>query len=448
MDRLNPLKYALIFFACIAAISCTTLQEFISVADRDEAIPTTRVVREPVEVKIHTQGELQPLRLEPVVAPPVSGGTLQIIYIVKNGTHVKEGDTVVRFDPSEQEYNLEQNRSQLEEAEQKIKKTKVDQSVRVAKERVSLLSAESAVRRAALNIKGNSLLGKIEARKNEIAYEEAKRKLEQLKQDIRSNAVSDTAGLEAQIIARDRAMLMMQRAQENINNMTLNASMDGIVVMGQNIQALLGGGIIVSLSSIPEYKEGDQASPGQTIAQIQDIDQVEVRSKVLETDRGNLTPGQPAEIFLDFRPTEPFSGRIKSLAPSANSLSSISSALAMLESLSSRTFDITLEFDPGDEPIKLGTTARIIIQGQNVEDALSLPRQAIFQKDGRPVVYVKDAEDWRILDVQIKHLTESRAILEGIEEGTEVALVNPEQGERADSPNANPLISLRPGVNP
>jgi len=448
MNRIIALKYSLVILAWIASMSCTTLKEFVSMTGRDEEIPTTRVVREPVDVKIHTQGELNPLRAEPVVAPPVSGGALQIIYIVKNGTHVKKGDIVVEFDPSEQEYNLEQARSQLEEAEQKIRKAKVDQAVRVAKEKVSLLSAESAVRRAELQIKGNELLGKIEARKNEIACEEAKRKLEQLKQDIRSNAASDTASLEAQTIARDRAMLMMQRAQQYIDDMILRAPMDGIVVMGQNIQALLGGGILISISSIPEYKEGDQASPGQTVAQIQDIDEVEVHSKVLETDRGNLTPGQPAEIFLDFRPTQPFSGRIKSLAPSANSRSSISSALSMLESLSARTFDITLEFDPGDEQIRLGTTARIIIQGQNVQDALSLPRQAVFQKDGRPVVYVRKAGEWRTQDIQIKHLTESRAILEGIEEGTEVALVNPENGTRGDSPETNPLLSLRPGVNP
>jgi hypothetical protein len=249
------------------------------------------------------------------------------------------------------------------------------------------------------------------------------------------------------MISRNRAMMSMQRAQDYINNMTLRAPMDGIVVMGQNIQAILGGGIIISLTSIPEYKQGDQASPGQAVAQIQDIDSVEVQTKVLETDRGNLTPGQPAEIFLDFRPTRPFTGRIKSLAPSANSRSSASSALAMLESLSSRTFDAVLEFDPGEEPIRLGTTARIVIQGKDVDDALSLPRQAIFQKEGRPVVYVKGESDWRTLDVQIKYLTENRAILEGIEEGTEVALINPEQGSSANAAEANPLMSLRPGVD-
>jgi len=44
---------------------------------------------------------------------------------------------VAAFDPSEQEYNLEQAQSQLEEADQQIKKMKADQAVRVAQEAVT-----------------------------------------------------------------------------------------------------------------------------------------------------------------------------------------------------------------------------------------------------------------------------------------------------------------------
>jgi HlyD family secretion protein len=439
---------ALVFLAWIAAASCTTFKEFLSLNDRGKEIPTAQVVREPVDIRIHTVGELHPVRTETVVAPPVSGGTLQIISIVKTGAYVKKGDVVVRFDPGEQEYNLEQSKSQLEEAEQKIKKMRVDQAVRIAQEKVTLLNAESAVRRADLRIKGNALLSKIEARKNEIALEEAKRKLEQLRRDIRSNADSDMANLKVQTIARDNAMLAMKLAQENIENMTITAPTNGIVVMGENIQSIISGGGYIIISNIPEYKEGDQASPGQTIAQIQDIDRVEIHSKVLETDRGNLAADQPAEIWLDSRPMQPYEGRISSLASFANSLSGVSSTLELLGALSSRSFDIILELDSNGEQLKPGTTAQIVIRGKNMESALSLPRQAIFQKDGRPVVYVKDADDWRALNIQIKYLTESRAVLEGIEEGMEVALVNPEQKGSGDSSETRPVLSLSSGANP
>jgi len=448
MNKMNALSYSLVFLVWIASVSCTTLEEFLPLNNRDEEIPTALVVREPVDVRIHTVGELHPVRTETVMAPPVSGGVLQIIYIVKKGEYVKKGDIVVQFDPSEQEYNLEQSESQLEEAEQKIRKMQVDQAVRVAREKVTLLSAESAVRRAELKIKGNALLSKIEARKNEIALEEARRKLEQLRRDIQSNAESDMANLAVQTIARDKAMLAMNVAQENIEKMTIRAPVNGIVVMGQNIEAaLLGSGLILSISDIPDYRAGDQAYPGRPIAQIQDVDQVEVHSKVLEADRGNLAAGQPAEIWLDSRPTQPYAGKIKSLASSVSSSSSLST-IELLASYSSRSFDAVFELDPEGEQLKQGTTAQIVIQGRNMDNALSLPRQAIFQKDGRPVVYVRDEGEWRSHNVQIKYLTESRAILEGIEEGTEVALVNPEQRLREESTETKPLLSLYSGDNP
>ena len=448
MKRMNILIYTLVLIAWISAVSCKSIEEFLPKSSRDDTIPTALVVREPVDVRIHTMGEVHPVRTETVIAPPVSGGTLQIIRVVETGTRVHKGDIVVQFDPSEQEYNLELNKSQLEEAEQKIKKMRTDQAVRVAREKVTLLSAESAVRRAALKIKGNPLLSKIEARKNEIALEEAERKLEQLRRDIQSNADSDMANLAVETIARDRAMLQMKQAQENIKNMTIRAPINGIIVMGQSFQLIDTSGATIFLTSSSELKEGAQVSPGSTMAHIQNLDRVEVKSRILETDRGNLAAGQPAEVWLDSRPAQPYAGTIKSLATYSNTMSNVSSTLELLESLSSRSFDAVFELDPDGEQLRLGISAQIVIQGKNIDDALSLPRQAIFQKDGRPVVYVKNAEDWQTHNVQIKYLTENRAVLEGIEEGTEVALVDPEQGEREGSSQAIPLLSLRSGANP
>ncbi|MBN2320138.1 MAG: HlyD family efflux transporter periplasmic adaptor subunit [Acidobacteria bacterium] len=451
MNRRHAGESALIFLISIAGVSCTLLKDYLPVSKTESEIPTTLVVREPVDVRIHTIGELHPVRSSMIVAPPVAGGTLQIISIVKTGTRVQKGDIVVEFDPSEQEYNLEQSRSQLEEAEQGIKKMQADQAVRVAREKVSLLKAESDVRRAELKIQGNALLSKIEARKNEIGLEEARRRLEQMQRDIQSNASSDAADLAVQNVARSKAMLAMNLAQQNIDKMTQRAPIDGIVVVGQNLEALLSGSGSVRIYSgmeIPEFSQGDQASPGRLVAQIQDSELMEIRSKVIETDRGNLAPGQPVEIWLDSRPMKPFNGRIKSLGSSAFGSANASTTLELLESLSTRSFDAIFELDPDGEQLKLGVTARITIQGENVENALSLPRQAVFQKDGRPIVYVKDAENWNIQNVQIKHLTESRAILEGLDEGTEVALVNPDPGKRGTAEETKPVSPVLGGVNP
>src|SRR5215471_21497704 len=88
-----------------------------------KTIPTTRVQKGTLELDINTTAELHTPHSTMVVAPSVSG-TLQIVRLLKTGTAVKAGEVVVEFDPSEQEFNLEQNRSQLAEAEQEITKAK------------------------------------------------------------------------------------------------------------------------------------------------------------------------------------------------------------------------------------------------------------------------------------------------------------------------------------
>lgn len=440
------LAFATVIPVLAALAACSMLAGLTGLQKSRSTIPTARVVREPVEVKVYALGELRPARMAMMVAPPIAGGTLQIIHLVKTGMHVNEGDVVVEFDPSEQEYNLELSQSQLDEAEQQIKKMKADQAVRVAQERVTLLSAQFSVSRAELVVKGNDLLTAIEAKKNLINLEEAKRRLEQLQRDIKSRAASDQADLAVQMGARTMAMIGMKRAQQNIDSMILRAPMSGVVTLGQNLEALMsasGGISISSVSEIPEFREGDQAYPGRLIAQIQDVEQMEIQSKVTENDRGSLNAGQPIDVWVDSQPLKNFTGKIKSLAVSASSSSS--SYLDYLEALSTRSFDATFEFDPNGEQLNPGVTSRVTVRATNVKDALSIPRQALFQKEGKPVVYVKNGEGWEARAVQIKYLTESRAVVEGLAEGTEVALVNPELQKGKATGKAGVLSSILGG---
>lgn len=432
------------------SISCASLAQLMNLQKTRASIPTARVVREPVEVKIYTIGELRPARTAMIVAPPVAGGTLQIIHIVKSGTHVAEGDVIAEFDPSEQEYALEQSQSQLDEADQQIKKMKADQAVRVAQDAVTLMAAQFTVRRAELTNLGNELLGTIEARKNVISLEEAKRRLEQLQRDLKSRASSDQADMAVQMVARSKAMMGMKLAQQNIDNMILRAPMSGVVMLGQNLESLMSASGGISISSgmeIPEYREGDQAYPGRTIAQIQNMDQMEVLSKVTKIDRGSLNPGQPIDAWVDSRPLKKFAGKIKSLAGSAASSASAYSYLDYLEALSTRSFDATFELDPKGELLNPGVTTRVTVRGANVNDALSLPRQALFQKEGKNVVYVRRAENWEAREIQIKYLTKSRAVIEGIAEGTEVALVNPDLQKGKTAGKASSVASMLGGTN-
>src|SRR5690349_3486377 len=144
----------------------------------EKQLPTARVKRGTLEIKVYSAGELRPTNSIGLMAPPVvGGGALQIVKLLKTGTRVNKGDIVVEFDPSEQQYKLEQARSEVAEAEQQIAKSKADAAVSVSQDKVSLVKARFDVRRAELDVSRNELLSTIDAQKNVLALNEARRRL-------------------------------------------------------------------------------------------------------------------------------------------------------------------------------------------------------------------------------------------------------------------------------
>jgi multidrug efflux pump subunit AcrA (membrane-fusion protein) len=349
-----------------------------------------------------------------MVAPPV-GGTLQIVHLLPAGTMVKAGDIVAEFDPAEQEFNLEQSNYDLKQAEQQITKMKADTAVQAAQDQVDLLTAKYDVRKAELEASKNELLSAIDAKKNLLNLEEAKRRLAQLQEDMKSRQASNDAQLAVLDEQRNHARLSMDQAQQRIDSMTLKAPMDGLLTIKDNFDST--GGFFSSGMTLPEYREGDLVSPGRMIAEILEISQMEILSKVSETERANLNPGQLAEIRVDARPDQVLHGKVKNVAGMAS---------RSWGNDPTPRFDATFQLDETESKLRPGITAEVIVVGDQVSNALYLPRQALYDKDGKTVAYVKNGSNFEPREVKIKYRSESRIAIEGLSEGAEVALVNPE----------------------
>ena len=282
-NRIN-FGMAWIVFAAMGLIGAAAAQE---TAKSNNGIPTTRVKRGTVESKVYTHGELRPSKTAMLVAPPV-GGTLQLVHLAKTGTHVKANDVVLEFDPSEQEYNLAQAKSDLAQGEQEITKAKADAAVQTSQDKVDLLKARFDVRHAELDVSKNELVSAIDAKKNLLTLEEAKRHLEQLEQDMKSRNASGQATIAVSEEKRNKARIAMQQAQANIEKMTVRAPLSGLVAVQPNFDST--GGFFTTGMVLPEYHEGDQVQAGRNVAQVLDVDAMEIQAKVDENDRANINP--------------------------------------------------------------------------------------------------------------------------------------------------------------
>ncbi|HEV2178658.1 MAG TPA: efflux RND transporter periplasmic adaptor subunit [Terriglobia bacterium] len=429
-NRKRRIVIALVALAILAAAGFAvraTLAQLLQTGRPGETVPTVRVERGDVSLGITTAGALTPGRTAMMIAPPVAGGALQISHLLKTGTRVKPGDIVIEFDPAEQEYTLQQSRTDLAQAEQEITKAGADAAVQTSQDQVALLKDKFDVRRAELEVSKKELVSAIDAKKNELALQEAQRALAQLESDIKSHAASNQATLAVSEEKRRKAALAMQEAQRNIDSMKVRSTIAGLVEVKPNQRA--AGNFFFTGMVLPEYHEGDQAGPGSVIAAVVDPAKLEIQAKVNEGDRANLSPGQAVQVAVNALPGRTFAGRVKSIA-------GLASKGSMWQTASASTFDVTIELASHDPELRPGYTAQVSIAGNPLKDVLYLPPQAVFDKNGNPVVYLKTGGSFHEQPVKIKVRAATRVVVEGLSQGAEVALVDPEaQGRPQPAPS-------------
>jgi HlyD family secretion protein len=178
--------------------------------------------------------------------------------------------------------------------------------------------------------------------------------------------------------------------------------------------------------SIPDFHEGDQAQPGAAIAQVIDPRDMELSAKVSENDRPNISVGQPAEIRFDALAGRVFHGVLKSAA------GMVQRNFFWDDDQGSR-YDITVQLSDSDPRLRPGLTAAIVILGEKKPNTLYIPRQAVFQKEGAQTVFLRKGRSFEQLPVKVDAENESRAAIEGLKEGEEVAFIDPTAPRKAAS---------------
>lgn len=413
------MRFSLRWPALAAALGAVILVGFALSRSRlavaVDGIPVAQVKRGDLDLKVHANGELDASHTMMLTAPAVGGGSLQITRLLAGRLPVKKGDVVIEFDPSEQRYKLEQSRSELLQAEQEIIKAKADAAVLKAQDKVALLKARYDVRTAELDVQKKEIVSAIDAAKNDAALKQAKQLLTELEGDIESHNKSGQASVYLAQEKYNKSKLEMEQAQQNIDRMSVTAPMDGLISIQKNMDAL--GGFFFTGMSVPDYHAGDQAQPGSAIAQVVDPTQLELKSKIGERNRGSVKQGQSVEAVFDALPGRTYHASVKQVGGM--------STREFFEGDAGGTFDVTMRLSDADARLRSGMTAQLLFLGDSRKGVLYVPRQALFLKDGKHIVYVKRGNRYEQKEIEIKDETESRAVIAGLSDGAMVAMVDP-----------------------
>jgi hypothetical protein len=149
-----------------------------------------------------------------------------------------------------------------------------------------------------------------------------------------------------------------------------------------------------------------------------DTTEMELVAKVGELERNNVNVGQPVEVALDALPGRTFHGTVKTVGGMSN-------RQMFWDNDAGGKFDVSIQIAGADSRLHPGFTAHVTIVGDQQKDVLYVPRQALFLKDGKRVVYVRSGAGFESHEIKIRSQNESRAAVEGLQAGTEVALADP-----------------------
>jgi multidrug efflux pump subunit AcrA (membrane-fusion protein) len=234
-------------------------------------------------------------------------------------------------------------------------------------------------------VQKNELVSTIDAQKNQLALDQANRALTELNHDIQSHGITEKTGVDLAREKWNKAKLSMDQARQNIQKIRVVSPIDGLVAIQKNV-----GDFAFSGMSFPDFHEGDQAQPGTAVAQVIDSRDMELSAKVSENDRANIV--------------------------------------------------VSIQLTDPDSRLLPGLTAQIVIVGNKEQNTLYLPRQALFQKEGAQTVFLKKGASFKPLPVKVHSENETRAAIEGLKEGDEVALIDPTAPRKGASSAGAPAL--------
>lgn len=387
-----------------------------AMADPSMHVPTARVAEGSIALDVHLVGELRASRQSTLPAPAV-GTTLRLLRLLETGTRVAEGDIVAEFDPSDQQFALEQAESELREVEQEILKRQADIAVQVAQDKVTLLTAQFDVRRAELDTRADTdLISANEYKIRQVTLEEAKRRLEQVEQDITARTVTSQASLQVLDERLTRARLSANRAREAMKNLSVASPMAGLVSVRENMDGLT---MMYTGMTLPTYRVGDDVRAGRPLVDVLDVSTMEITGNVSEEQRVNVRAGQKATVTTSSAPGAEYTAEV-------TAVSGVGRPDYRAGPL--RQFEVTFELASPDDRLRPGASVQIRVEGNRLDGVLMIPRQAVFDEDGQSVVYVPlpgDGTRFESRAVKVLHRSETMVAVEGIDAGTEVALVHP-----------------------
>jgi multidrug efflux pump subunit AcrA (membrane-fusion protein) len=372
-----------------------------------DTVPTVTVSKQAFVRRVTAEGNLRAVKATPVTTPQNAGswGPMKIAWLAEDGTPVKAGDVVVRFDPTEQQKQLRDGESDLAAASAKLGSEQIKSEAAVAnRDSAAEVAAAELEQQRKFQSKDKEIFSRntiVEAEIDE-KYAGAKREHAEQTKQIERKLAQSKAGLIA--VEKQKAQIAISHAKAALSSMEVKAPHDGILVLRRSWRGELP-------------KVGEQAWPGQKVAEIPLLETMEAEVFVLEVDGSGITEKGPAEVVVEAKPDITYKGTVKLVDKLAK---------PRVPGVPVQYFAVVVTLDKTDHAVmKPGQRVRTTLILDSA-DALVVPRQAVIGKDGKSVVYKRGAHGFEPVEVELGAGTSGRVVVtKGLAAGDVIALRDP-----------------------
>lgn len=384
------------------------------------SVPTLTLAPEELVLTVNAEGVLKAVETIPLLVPPDAPTPARLAWMVDDGSPVEAGQVVVRFDPTDLEKERDEVATELARSRLELARQRSESDATLENLGRDARSAElEAEMSARFGPKDEELYSRAERIEAEIDTDLARLRLE--------NARS--AHQTQEKLARfERELLGLKLRQGEVR---LARTEDGLRSL--EVVAPFGGLLALSRGWRGEMpKVGDTVWPGQPIGEIPRLDEMAAEVFVLEADAGSLRVGQRATLVVEAHPETSFAATVERVGTLAQ---------PRIPGSPVQYFDVGLKLETTDsERMKPGGRVRARLELERLSGALMVPRQAIFEHEGKTVLFRRERGRFEPVEVKlgaggpgrvaVEGLAAQGLAAQGLAAGDEIALVDPRAAER------------------
>lgn len=369
-----------------------------------EKAPSETVKLEQVRLIVTASGELESKQTAMIAPPSVSGmWQYQIKQLTPENTRVKKGEVIVAFDSKKVVDRLVDKQADLDRAQKELENKKIKEEESEQELILSIaekqMQYEKAERKA--DIIDNSR-AENDRKKSVIDFTIAENDLFLAKERLTFHKNNKALNLKLAKGKVNRLTAEVNDFKSDIERLKVKAPIDGMVIYRANWQG-------------EKPAVGESIQFGQPVVELAVIEQMQLKAQIAEPDSGKIKLNQKVKIMIDGTQEIVLQGSIVELGRVFRDKSSQDKR---------RVFDAIIAFEqPKDTVIRPGMTARIEVVTAMIDNALTLPSQAVKLENGQGSVRITGLFSDHEETIEVAHIVGDKVVIKsGLSQGDIVAL--------------------------